>query len=85
MGTCADKCCSANWDRAAIAILAWLLSVPHRLGERRYLSNDEEVQHRYGELIVNYYASGFRDTALFNYVNLYLYGKIFDILAVGAA
>ncbi|MFZ5692571.1 MAG: ArnT family glycosyltransferase [Pseudomonadota bacterium] len=49
------------------------------------ISNDEEVQHRYGELIVNYYASGFRDTALFNYKNLYLYGGLFDIVAVGLA
>ena len=39
------------------------------------ISNDEEVQHRYGELIVNYYTSGFRDTALFNY-------KIFICMAV---
>ena len=46
------------------------------------ISNDEEVQHRYGELIVDYYASGFRDTALFNYKNLYLYGGLFDIVAV---
>jgi len=46
------------------------------------ISNDEEVQHRYGELIINYYASGFRDTALFNYKNLYLYGGLFDIVAV---
>jgi hypothetical protein len=46
------------------------------------ISNDEEVQHRYGELIVAYYASGFEDRALFDYKNLYLYGGLFDIVVV---
>lgn len=46
------------------------------------ISNDEEVQHRYGELILAYYASGFSDRALFDYKNLYLYGGLFDITAV---
>ncbi|HWP24722.1 MAG TPA: glycosyltransferase family 39 protein [Xanthobacteraceae bacterium] len=46
------------------------------------ISNDEEVQHRYGELILAYYASGFSDTRLFAFRNLYLYGGLFDIVAV---
>jgi hypothetical protein len=46
------------------------------------ISNDEEVQHRYGEMIVGYYASGFTDLSLFGYKNLYLYGGLFDIVAV---
>ena len=46
------------------------------------ISNDEEVQQHYGELIVAYYTSGFTDQALFHYVNLYLYGGLFDIIAV---
>jgi hypothetical protein len=46
------------------------------------ISNDEEVQHRYGEMIVGYYASGFEDRSLFDYRNLYLYGGLFDIVAV---
>jgi len=46
------------------------------------ISNDEEVQQHYGELIVAYYASGFTDQALFHYANLYLYGGLFDVLAV---
>jgi hypothetical protein len=72
-------------DRVSLAILI-ALSVLAILLFRNYgISNDEEVQHRYGELIINYYASGFRDTALFNYKNLYLYGGLFDIVAVGIA
>ena len=47
------------------------------------ISNDEEVQQRYGELIVGYYASGFADEALFHFRNLYLYGGLFDVVAVG--
>jgi hypothetical protein len=46
------------------------------------ISNDEPVQQHYGELIVAYYASGFADQALFHYINLYLYGGLFDIGAV---
>ncbi len=72
-------------DLASIAVLAGLCVLVVLVFRDYGISNDEEVQHRYGELIVNYYASGFRDTALFNYKNLYLYGGLFDILAVGAA
>lgn len=72
-------------DLASIAILTGLVILVVLIFRDYGISNDEEVQHRYGELILNYYASGFRDTALFNYKNLYLYGGLFDILAVGAA
>lgn len=46
------------------------------------ISNDEGVQHRYGELIVAYYTSNFTDRALFAFDNLYLYGGLFDVAAV---
>jgi hypothetical protein len=49
------------------------------------ISNDEGVQHHYGELIIAYYRSGFADRELFNYQNLYLYGGLFDVIAVGLA
>src|SRR5688500_4575048 len=45
------------------------------------VSNDEAVQHRYGELIIAYYSSGFSDQTLFHFDNLYLYGGLFDIVA----
>ncbi len=72
-------------DRVSLAILIALMLGAIFLFRDYGISNDEEVQHRYGELIINYYASGFRDTALFNYKNLYLYGGLFDIVAVGLA
>ena len=46
------------------------------------ISNDEEVQHHYGELIIAYYTSGFADRSLFYFGNLYLYGGLFDVIAV---
>ena len=49
------------------------------------ISNDEGVQHHYGELIIAYYRSGFADRDLFTYQNLYLYGGLFDVIAVGLA
>lgn len=72
-------------DRVSLAILIALAVLAVLLFRDYGISNDEEVQHRYGELIIDYYESGFRDTALFNYKNLYLYGGLFDIVAVGLA
>ena len=49
------------------------------------ISNDEGVQQRYGELIIEYYRSGFRSRDLFTFQNLYLYGGLFDVVAVALA
>ncbi len=49
------------------------------------ISNDEGVQHHYGELIIAYYRSGFAIRDLFTFQNLYLYGGLFDIIAVALA
>src|ERR1700692_4438013 len=46
------------------------------------ISNDESVQHHYGQLIIDYYTSGFRDRDVFGFQNLYLYGGLFDIAAI---
>jgi hypothetical protein len=45
------------------------------------ISNDEEVQHVYGRLLLDYYLSGCQDQAAFAYKNLYLYGGFFDLIA----
>ncbi len=45
------------------------------------ISNDEIVQHTYGQLLLKYYVSGFADQAAFHYRNLYLYGGLFDLIA----
>ena len=71
-----------RYDLAVAALLIVLLALAFATYDSYAISNDEEVQQHYGELIVAYYASGFTDQALFHYVNLYLYGGLFDILAV---
>lgn len=49
------------------------------------LTWDEEVQASYGNLVLRWYASWFRDGAALRYANLYLYGGLFDTLAQLAA
>lgn len=68
-------------DYACGILVAGLLLLVTLTFRHYGISNDEEVQHRYGELIVAYYGSGFADRALFDYKNLYLYGGLFDVVA----
>jgi hypothetical protein len=69
-------------DIATFVLLAALVVVVLLTYGQYAISNDEGVQHHYGELIIAYYASGLRDLSLFSFLNLYLYGGMFDILAV---
>lgn len=71
------------YDMATAALLAALVLVALFTYKDYAISNDEGVQHRYGELIIAYFASGFEDQRLFHFLNLYLYGGLFDIVAVG--
>ena len=67
--------------KASIALFA-LLGLFILATFRHYgISNDEEVQHVYGRLLLDFYASGFSDQAAFSYRNLYLYGGFFDLIA----
>lgn len=72
-----------RWHALSLALAAALLlhiACSHGL---HGLSNDEEVQHVYGRLLLDFYASGFEDRAAFAYRNLYLYGGFFDLIAAG--
>jgi hypothetical protein len=73
---------SDRYDLAAAVLLAALVVLAFVTYDSYAISNDEEVQQHYGELIAAYYLSGFTDQALFHYVNLYLYGGLFDIVAL---
>lgn len=73
------------FDLASCAALAALIAVAIWTFQDYAISNDEGVQHQYGELIVAYYKSGFTDQSLFKLDNLYLYGGLFDIAALGLA
>ncbi|WP_065339737.1 hypothetical protein [Azoarcus olearius] len=61
------------------ALVAYVLASFRQHG----ISNDEEVQHVYGRLLVDFYGSGFADRSAFAYKNLYLYGGLFDLIAAG--
>jgi Dolichyl-phosphate-mannose-protein mannosyltransferase len=71
------------YDAAAVLLFGALIILIAFTFSDYAISNDEEVQQRYGELILSYYASGFADQAVFHFRNLYLYGGLFDIVAVG--
>jgi len=70
------------FDTATVVLLAGLVILALWTFRDYAISNDEGVQHHYGELILHYYASGFRDQSVFNFENLYLYGGLFDIIVV---
>ena len=66
---------------AAIAILSALAVLILAVFNQYGISNDEEVQHIYGQLLLGYYQSGLNDLSAFHYKNLYLYGGLFDLIA----
>jgi hypothetical protein len=74
-----------GYDLAVVAGLAALLCVALLTYGSYAISNDEGVQHRYGQLILDYYQSGLIDQSVFHFENLYLYGGLFDIVAVALA
>lgn len=73
----ADAC-----DLLTVVLLAALAAAALFTFRDYAISNDEGVQHQYGELIVKYYSSGFAARDLFSFGDLYLYGGLFDIVAV---
>jgi hypothetical protein len=76
---------SSLHDRLLLAVFAALAAAVWFTFRDYAISNDEGVQHHYGELIIAYYRSGFEVRDLFTFDNLYLYGGLFDIIAVGLA
>jgi hypothetical protein len=72
-----------RYEVAALLLFGTLIALVAFTFKDYAISNDEEVQQRYGEMIIAYYASGFVDQALFHFRNLYLYGGLFDVIAVG--
>src|SRR5579862_2062494 len=84
IGRCRSRLLLADpFDLAALVLFGLTVILVLSTFRDYAISNDEEVQQRYGELIVTYYASSFADQGLFHFRNLYLYGGLFDIIAVG--
>ena len=76
---------SPAFDRLAVAALC-LVGAFALLTFRDYgLSWDDYVHSEYGDLLLEFYASGFRDRRALSWVNLYYYGGGFDLLAALAA
>jgi len=71
------------FDLASCAALAALVVIALWTFQNYAISNDEGVQHQYGELIIAYYKSWFTDRSVFKLDNLYLYGGLFDLLSLG--
>jgi hypothetical protein len=69
------------YDAATVVLLLALVVLVFVTYQSYAVSNDEPVQQHYGTLILDYIHSGFTDRSLFHYVNLYLYGGLFDIFA----
>ncbi|NVN87258.1 MAG: glycosyltransferase family 39 protein [Rhodopseudomonas sp.] len=70
------------FDLASLFLLAALAVLVLATFRDYAITNDEWVQQRYGELIIAYYKSGLTDRAVFEFDNLYLYGGLFDVVAV---
>jgi len=70
------------YDVLTVVLFAVLVVLAFLTFKEYAISNDELVQHHYGELVLRYYGSGFRDRSVFGFDNLYLYGGLFDIIAV---
>src|SRR6266513_627857 len=80
-----DVTMSHLFDRLAIAVLA-VVAIVALLTFRDYgLSWDDYVHAEYGDLLLKFYASGLRDQRALSWVNLYMYGGGFDLLAALAA
>src|SRR5262245_62071263 len=63
----------ASW--LGLALLCGLIAV---FGRDAGLSYDEDVQRRYGDMILAWFRSGFEDYSATTYLDLYLYGGLFE-------
>jgi hypothetical protein len=73
---------SNQWiDRLAIAVLLLVAAIAALTFRHYGLGWDDYTHAEYGDLLVELYASGFRDTRALSWVNLYMYGGGFDLAA----
>ena len=73
-----------RYDAVAVVLFGALIVLVAYTFRDYAISNDEEVQQRYAELIVAYYRSSFVDQS-YSFRNLYLYGGLFNLVALGFA
>jgi hypothetical protein len=68
-------------DRLAVAVLILIAAIAALTFRHYGLGWDDYTHAEYGDLLVELYASGFRDTRALSWVNLYMYGGGFDLAA----
>jgi dolichyl-phosphate-mannose-protein mannosyltransferase len=68
-------------DRVALALIAVAALVAVATFRDYGLGWDDYTHAEYGDLLVAFYASGFADKRALSFVNLYMYGGGFDLLA----
>ena len=77
---------SASWlDGLAIGVLAVTAAIAFATFRDYGLGWDDYTHSQYGALLVSLYQSNFADQRALSFVNLYMYGGGFDILATLAA
>jgi Dolichyl-phosphate-mannose-protein mannosyltransferase len=72
-------------DRLAVAVLVGLAGVALMTFRDYGLGWDDYTHSEYGEQLLALYGSGFADRSALSFVNLYMYGGGFDMLAALAA
>jgi hypothetical protein len=76
---------SRIFDALAVAVLGVVTAIALATFRDYGLSWDDYAHSEYGDLLVAFYASGLRDQRALSWVNLYMYGGGFDLLAALAA
>src|SRR5436309_6838243 len=72
-------------DRVALVLIVAAALVAVATFRDYGLGWDDYTHAEYGDLLVSFYASGFADKRALSFVNLYMYGGGFDMLAALAA
>ena len=67
------------WRKATYALWAFALLCLLVMFPSYGTTWDEEVQRIYGDHILTWFSTGFRDEQALNFKNLYLYGGLFDV------
>jgi hypothetical protein len=75
-GSVASLCDAVAWiSIAALCVIACLTFADYGLGW------DDYTHSQYGQLLIDFYASGLSDRRALSFVNLYMYGGGYDMLA----
>jgi 4-amino-4-deoxy-L-arabinose transferase-like glycosyltransferase len=76
---------SPLFDRLAVAVLVTMAGFALATFRDYGLGWDDYTHSEYGQLLLDLYGSGFTDRRALSFVNLYMYGGGFDLLAALAA